>query len=169
MRKTLKIRSRTIPIIWLLIAIIITTTVVSALVIFGTMQIGYTITAETPALTPSTVNLDLGSIPSGSSGTKDFTKVATLSLPVSYEITFTLDLATTEHFSIFTVCITLWKSGETSYSAQILLYNDPSYPNTDSRTLDAGTYEVDVNIVYTAKSVTTTTGNVKIDISYPAG
>jgi hypothetical protein len=143
---------------------------VAASTIFGVIQIGYKITptpAEAPTFSPETLNLDLGTIPTGSSGEVDFGKVATLYLPVSYEITFTLDLATTDDFTTFDATIIIYEEGETYASYWIYLENNELF-NSDSEVMDAGTYDVQVEITYTATSVTTeTTGTVKINVSYP--
>jgi hypothetical protein len=169
MKKALKIGGRTIS-VWLLIAIVVAAVVASASVIIATIQIGYKITpsgGSAPTMTPSTLNLNLGTIPSGSSGTKDFGKVATLNLPVGYEITFTFDLSTTEDFSTFDVHIYIYKTGETMYTYYLYLFKSDIF-NRASVVMDAGTYDVQVKITYTAASATAEkTGNVKINVSYP--
>lgn len=118
MRKTVKIRSREISVkllVALIVGLLLTTSVVVALVSIGKIKFGYEITPTTPqapTLTPSTINLDLGSIPSGSSGDIDFGKVATIELPVGYEITVALDTTTVSDFSSFDVDIYLYETGE---------------------------------------------------------
>ena len=175
MRKTINICGKALS-VKLMVAVILVcslllTGVVIALVSIGVIQIGYEITPVTtevaPTFTPSPLSLDLGSILSGSSGTKEFSKVATLTLPSSWEITFTLDLDTVGDFSDITVHVYLYKPGETYYSYSFYFY-DTTYWNYDSSTVDAGTYDVTVTIDYTAETVTTaTSGTAQIDISYP--
>ena len=169
MKLSIKIGSKTIP-LWLLLAVCLGVTVFAASVMFGVVDIGYKITPtseDAPTMTPSPLSLDLGSIPSGSSGTPEFSNVATLTLPVSYEITFTLDLTTIGDFTTFNVNVRLYVPGETIYSYWFSLY-DMEYLNDASEIVDAGTYEVHVEVTYTAVSVTAETiGTVKIDVSYP--
>ena len=118
-------------------------------------------------MTPNPLSLDLGSIPSGSSGTVDFGKVATLDLPAGYEITCTLDTATVPDFSTFEVHVYLYKSGESYWTYSFWFFESP-YANYDSKIVEAGTYDVSVKIEYTAVSVTSeTTGTAKIDVSFP--
>lgn len=169
MKNVLKIGTRTIP-VWLLITVVVIAAAAAASVIIGTTYVGYKITpsaAEAPAMTPETLNLDLGSIPSGSSENKDFGKAAALNLPAGYEITFTLNLATAGDFTTFDVDIIIYKTGETVASYWLYLYNNELF-YYDSRIMDAGAYDVQVKVTYTAVSVSTeTTGNVEINISYP--
>ena len=156
--------------LWLLLVAVSVAAVFAVSVIFGVVDIGYKITPtgeDAPTMNPSTLSLDLGTIPSGSSGTVDFGKVATLDLPVGYEITFTLDLTTTEDFNTFDVNIFLYVPGETVASDWIYLKNSQLW-NSDSEIVDTGSYDVQVEITYTANSVTAETiGTVKIDVSFP--
>ena len=156
--------------LWLLLIVSSIVAVLAASVIFGVVDIGYRITptgSEAPSMDPNPLNLDLGTIPSGSSGIKDFEKVATLNLPVGYEITFTLDLATTGDFSTFDVNINIYEP-EVAMASLYLYLQNIEYWNSDSGILDAGTYDVHVKITYTADSVSEeTTGTVKIDVSFP--
>ena len=169
MRKTVKIGSRTLP-VWLLIAIIVGVAIVTASVIIGTTRIGYIITPTPPAaptFSPNPLSLDLGTLPSGSSGTIDFGKKATLDLPAGYEITFTLDLTTTGDFTTFGVDITIYETGSSYASYWIYLYDYEPF-NYDSEIISSGTYDVQIEVEYTAMSVTyETTGTVDIDVSYP--
>ena len=170
-RKTVKIRGREIPLLVLVVLVILLVVgIVAALVQIGVIRIGYKITpaaAEAPTMSPSTLNLDLGTIPSGSSDSKDFGKVATLTLPVGYEITFTLDQASAANFPTFNVGIAIYKPGDTYTSYVLTLLNSDLF-NTDSQILPAGDYNVHVSVDYTAKSVTTeTTGTVLVSVSYP--
>ena len=171
MRKTLKIRGRDVS-VKLLAALIVCSLigVTAALASIGTIQIGYTITptaADAPTMTSNPLSLDLGSIPSGSSGTKEFSKVADLTLPAGYEITFTLDMDSASDFSTFDVYVYLYESGETYFSHSFLLLKT-TYWNSDSEVVSTGTYDVTVKITYTAETVTTTSsGTVTIDVSYP--
>jgi len=169
-KKAYKGRSKIIP-IWSLIAVAAAISIAAASAIFGSIEIGYRITpsgANAPAMTPSTLNLDLGAVPSGSSGTKDFGKVATLSLPVGYEVTFTLDLASQGDFPNNTyVKIIFYKAGETNVYDWIYLNNFAPH-NTGSKILEAGSYDVAVILTYSVKSVTVETpGAIKIYLSYP--
>jgi len=141
--------------------------IVYALTHIGFINVGYKITptAQPPTMTPSTVSLDLGTIPSGSSGTKDFGKVATLNLPAGYEITFTLDLDSASNFPTFDVTIEIYKEG--TRVDTVYLKNDPIFYE-DSANLAAGTYDIYISVEYQATSVTTdTSGTVTINISYP--
>ena len=169
MKRSIKIGSRTLP-VWLFAAILVIAAVVAASVIFAAVHIGYRITpgvTEPPSMTPNPLNLDLGDIPSGSSGSREFIDAAVLDLTVSYEITFTLDLTTVGDFDTFTVSIYLYVQGETVYTYFFYLENI-EYWNYSSKIVDTGTYDVRVEISYTAVSVTSeTTGSVKVDVSYP--
>ena len=123
-----------------------------ALTQIGIIQMPYTITPSTsqaPSMNPSSVSLDLGDIPAKSAGTKEFQNVATLTLPYSYEITFTLDLNGLEGFSDISVRVYLYKPGSTYYSYSFLLM-DSEYFNSESKIVDAGSYEVWVEVEYTA-------------------
>jgi hypothetical protein len=175
MKKTFKIGSRAVSVkllaAVLILCSIMTGGIVVALMSIGAIQIGYKITpttTETPTLTPSTIRLDLGSIPSGSSGSKDFGKVATLYLPVGYEITVTLENEF-DAFQGMNVHVYLYEIGATYWSYSFYVWMSEYGYNTDSQIVDAGTYDVYVTIdQYSAKSVTSEiTGTVEIDISYP--
>ena len=169
MKRLIRIGSRTVP-LWLLLAAVSIAAVFAASVLFGVVDIGYKITPtseEAPTMTPSPLSLDLGTIPSGSSDVVEFTNVATLDLPVGYEITFTLDLATTGDFTTFDVHVYLYRPGET-VSAYFFFLQNSDYWNDASEVVEAGTYDVHVEITYTADSVTEeTTGTVKIEVSFP--
>jgi hypothetical protein len=152
----------------ILVCLFVVIGVIYALTSIGIIKIGYKITpssTQAPTMTPNPINLDLGTIPSGSSGPKDFGKVGTLSLPVSYEITFTLDTSSASDFAYFTVYIYLYPSGSSYYSYSFLLTK--SYPS-DYETVSAGNYDIQVKIDYQAVSVTSDkTGTVNISVSYP--
>jgi len=170
LRETVRIRGKEVSlklILALIIVLFLATGIVLALVSIGTVQIGYEITPmpSPPTISPNPISLDLGSIPSGSSGIKDFGTVATLEVPAGYEITFTLDTSTISDFTEFYVNIQLYKPGVGSY----LIDLSEEFPS-ESRLVYAGTYEVKVYVTYTAKNVTTaTSGAVIIDISYQGG
>jgi hypothetical protein len=116
-------------------------------------------------MTSSTVSLNLGEIPSGSSGEKDFGKVATLYLPYSCKITFTLDRESASDFLTFEVTIEIYKEGK--YVDELFIYKSYWF-NEDSIELEAGTYDIYVSVKYEAVSVTTdTVGTVTITVSYP--
>ena len=118
-------------------------------------------------MTPDPLSLDLGTIPSGSSGDVDFGKVATLDLPAGYEVTFTLDLTTTADFGTFNVAVDIYEHGAVIPTYWIYLQNNEFW-NSESQILSAGSYDVQVSISYTATSVAVeTTGTVKVDVSYP--
>ncbi len=169
MRRSIKIGSKTVP-LWLLFIVSLVVTVCAASVIFGVVNIGYRITPttpEAPTMSPDPLNLDLGDIPSGTSDVKDFGKVATLTLPAGYEVTFTLDLATSGDFTTFDVWIHVYEAGADGVPTAALLKNQELW-NSESLVLAAGVYDVQVKISYTAVSVTSeTTGSVLIDVSYP--
>ena len=174
MNGTIRIGAKKISmklIVALIIGLIATVGVVIALVSIGTVNIGYVIspsTGQTPTLTPSVINLDLGTIPSGSSGSKDFGKVATLYLPVAYEITVTLENEF-DAFDGMNVHVYLYEQGSSTWSYSFYVWMSNYGGNTASQIVDAGTYDVYVTIdQYTAKSVTSEiSGTVQITISYP--
>ena len=171
MRKTVRIRGRDIPVVLLVIVIVCSGIgVTAALMSIGVIQVGYKITptgAEAPTMTPGTLSLDLGSIPSGSSGIKEFSKVATLDLPVAYEITFTLDTTTVSNFNTFDVAVDLYDASTGYWEYSFYFYGTKLW-NYDSEIVEAGTYDLTVKVEYTAVSVTSeTTGTVLIDVSYP--
>ena len=123
-----------------------------ALTQIGIIHIPYTITPSTPeapSMNPSSVSLDLGDIPAKSAGTKEFENVATLTLPYSYEINFTLDLNGLEGFSDIDVWVYLYEPGSTVYKYSFYLMDSP-YFNSCSQVVDAGSYEVWVKVQYTA-------------------
>jgi len=152
----------------ILVCLFVVGGIVYALTSIGFIKIGYKITpssTQAPTMTPNPINLDLGTIPSGSSGTKDFGKVGTLSLPVGYQITFTLDTSSASDFAAFSVYIYLYPSGSSYYTYSFLLTK--SYPS-DYRTVSAGNYDIQVKVDYMAVSVTSDrTGTVSISVSYP--
>ena len=142
--------------------------VVSALIQIGSINVGYKITPiQPPTMTPSTVSLNLGDIPSGSSGEKDFGKVATLYLPSACKVTFTLDRESASDFSKFEVTIKIFKKGEELPTTSVYLSNT-YWDYESSKEIDAGTYDIYISVKYKATSVATeTTGTVTITISYP--
>jgi len=145
--------------------IISMTSIVYALTQIGFINVGYKITptAQPPTMTPSSVSLDLGTIPSGSSGAKDFGKVATLNLPAGYEITFTLDRDSASDFPTFDVTIEIYEGGTRVATVYLHLYDYERSVN-----LAAGTYDIYISVEYQAVSVTAdTSGTVTINISYP--
>jgi hypothetical protein len=152
----------------ILVCLFVVGGIVYALTSIGFIKIGYKITpssTQAPTMTPNPINLDLGTIPSGSSGTKDFGKVGTLSLPVGYQITFTLDTSSASDFAAFSVYIYLYPSGSSYYTYSFLLTK--SYPS-DYETVSAGNYDIQVKVDYMAVSVTSDrTGTVSISVSYP--
>jgi len=169
MRKHITLRGREVPIALLVILVVsLAVTVVAALMSFGLIQIGYKITpsgAEAPTLTPSPLSLDFGEIPSGSSGTRDFGKVATLVAPVGYKITFSLDVSSAQHFTTFDVHMIAYEQGETVGSYWWIFHKGLiSYAYN---VVEAGTYDIQVEVTYSAITVTSETpGTVKIDASY---
>ncbi len=157
---------KTLAIVLISITITAITGIIYALTTIGVVEFGYKITpsAQPPTMIPSTVNLDLGDIPSGSSGTKDFGKVATLNLPLGYEINFTLDRNSAIHFPTFDVTINIYKEGV--FQGFLLLKNNDIF-YCGSIILDAGTYDVYMSVKYTAASVASeTTGTIIINVSY---
>ncbi len=132
---------------------------------FGRIEISYEVTpaVEAPSLSPNPIVLDLGSIPSGSTGSKDFGVVGVLSLPAGYEITFSLDTSCAEDFESLAVHIHLYEKDKYVDYAHLTL----SFPN-DSVTLNAGDYDLSVKIEYTAKSVASArTGAIIINVLWP--
>ncbi len=142
--------------------------IVAALISFGAIQIGYRITPSTqqPTLTPNPIQVSLGDIVSGSTGSKDFGKVGTMSLPTGYSITAELDTSTIQnHFSTFYLYIDIYKAGSSTYVGSFYLSLSWS---SDSETLDAGSYDLYLKVYYTAKSVSSTTsGTATITLKYP--
>jgi len=157
--------SRTYIIILALIAAFIVGTV-SALTLIGKIQFGYKITPSEqtgPTLNPNTISLNLGTIPAKSSGQITFQNVATLSLPYSYEVNFTLNLNTVNDFSTFEVAVYLYKQGETYPSYSFWLHK--LYMKSDSQVVEAGNYSVWVKVTYTAMETTVEkTGTVEINV-----
>jgi len=173
MRKTVKIGKIEVSIKLLIVLAVCLFLVTGAVVAFtsiGVINIQYTITpqSQAPTLTPSTINLDLGSIPSGSSGSKNFGKVATLDLPVSYEINVTLENEF-DAFQGMNVHVYLYETGATTWSYSFYVWMSTLGCNSESQIVDAGTYDVYVTVdQYSAKSVTSEiTGTIQIDISFP--
>ena len=171
MRRNVRIRGRAVPVLLLVTVIVCSGVgVTAALMSMGVIQLGYRITstsAEAPTMMPSPLSLDLGSIPSGSSGIKEFSDVATVTLPVGYELTFTLDTTTITDFTAFDVVVEFWRPGDL-LPAHLFHLSEKSYWNEASDIVDAGTYNVAVKVEYTAVIVTSeTTGTVTIDVSYP--
>ena len=122
--------------------------IVFAAVNFGCIEISYEVTpaVEAPSLSPNPIVLDLGSIPSGSTGSRDFGVVSVLSLPAGYEITFSLDTSCAEDFESLAVHIYLYENSKYVDYAYLTL----SFPN-DSIMLNAGDYDLSVKIEYTVK------------------
>lgn len=150
-----------------LVAIIITSAigVVVAATTLGLINIRYRIT-QPPALMPSTINLDLGDIPSGSTGDISFGKVATLNLTASYKITFTLDPATLRDFDGFEVWVDLYEHGGTKAIYSFYIRKD-TIGYEDSKVVNAGAYEVHIRVKYTAAVVSAERmGNIRISVSY---
>ena len=147
--------------------VIVAIGVVYALAEIGFINISYRIvpTTQPPTMNPSSVSLDLGEIPSGSFGTKDFGKVATLNLPANYEITFILDTETVKDFVRFTVYIKIYEGTDLIHT--VTLYDYEPW-NEESVELEAGTYDIYVSVEYEASSVTgEKTGAVLVTIYYP--
>jgi hypothetical protein len=171
-RRTIKIGSRDVSVKLLAVLIaslFLITGVVIALTSIGTINIGYQIIlpTEAPTLTPDTISLDLGSLYSGSSGNKDFGKVATLDVPEQCEITVTLE-NDFDAFQGMNVNVHLYKSGETIWSYEFYIWMSNYGDNSKTKTVDAGTYDVHVKISqYQCEFLLTQKmGTVQIDISY---
>jgi len=165
--KYITIGKKTIP-VWILLAIGILTGVVIALTVFGTMQISYRIVPSTqaPSLNPNPISVNLGDIVSGSTGSKDFGKVGTMSLPTGYSITAEIDVSSVQNdFSSFYLYIDVYEAGTTNYVGDFYL---SLYITSDSLTLDPGDYDLYLRVYYTANSVfTTVSGTVTITFKYP--
>ena len=146
----------------------ILTGVVIALTVFGTMQISYRIVPSTqaPSLNPNPISVNLGDIVSGSTGSKDFGKVGTMSLPTGYSITAEIDVSSVQNdFSSFYLYINVYEAGTTNYVGDFYL---SLYTTSDSLTLDPGDYDLYLRVYYTANSVSTTvSGTVTITFKYP--
>jgi len=140
--------------------------IVVALRSFGAIQIGYNVVPSTqaPTLNPNPIQVSLGDVVSGSTGSKDFGKVGTLSLPTGYAITFELDTSTVkDHFDSFTAYIHVYRDGSLVGSFSLSL-TSPSY----SVTLDPGSYDLHLKVSYTAKSVSfAVSGTATITLKYP--
>ena len=105
--KYVTVGKKTIP-VWILLVIGILTGVVIALTVFGTMQISYRIVPSTqaPSLNPNPISVNLGDIVSGSTGSRDFGKVGTMSLPTGHSITAEIDISSVQDdlaLSIYTL------------------------------------------------------------------
>jgi len=165
--KYIAIGKKTIP-VWILLVIGILTGVVIALTVFGTMQISYRIVPSTqaPSLNPNPISVNLGDIVSGSTGSKDFGKVGTMSLPTGYSITAEIDVSSVQNdFSSFYLYIDVYEAGTTNYVGDFYL---SLYTTSDSLTLDPGDYDLYLKVYYTANSVSTTvSGTVTITFKYP--
>ena len=165
--KYIAIGKKTIP-VWILLVIGILTGVVIALTVFGTMQISYRIVPSTqaPSLNPNPISVNLGDIVSGSTGSKDFGKVGTMSLPTGYSITAEIDVSSVQNdFSSFYLYIDVYEAGTTNYVGDFYL---SLYTTSDSLTLDPGDYDLYLRVYYTANSVSTTvSGAVTITFKYP--
>lgn len=100
---------------------------------------------------------------SGSTGSKDFGKVGTMTLPVSYEITFELDTSTIKnHFDSFIVYVYVYEGGSQVDSCDLSL-TIPSH----SITLGAGSYDIYLKVSYTAKTVSSAvSGTAAITLKY---
>lgn len=112
----------------------------------GEVRVGYEV-APPPSMEPPVVELDLGRLPSGSSGSKDFGTVATLTVPARYAVGFELE-APAEDFEELAVGIEL--CGERGCHRLVLTLASPS----GSVVLDEGTYGLAVEVSYVARSVT---------------
>ena len=165
--KYITVGKKTIP-VWILLGIGILTGVVIALTVFGTMQISYRIVPSTqaPSLNPNPISVNLGDIVSGSTGSKDFGKVGTMSLPTGYSITAEIDVSSVQDdFSSFYLYIDVYEAGTTNYVGDFYL---SLYTTSDSLTLDPGDYDLYLKVYYTANSVSTTvSGTVTITFKYP--
>ena len=165
--KYIAIGKKTIP-VWILLVIGILTGVVIALTVFGTMQISYRIVPSTqaPSLNPNPISVNLGDIVSGSTESKDFGKVGTMSLPTGYSITAEIDISSVQNdFSSFYLYIDVYEAGTTNYVGNFYL---SLYTTSDSLTLGPGDYDLYLRVYYTANSVSTTvSGTVTITFKYP--
>ena len=140
---------------------------VLALQMFGQINISYVIqpTSQSPTLTPNPIQLDLGTINSGATGTKDFGYVGEMTLPDNYEVTFELDSTSIQDFTDFTVKIEVREYSTGEYVTTLYLYD--WYPS-DSYTFNEGVYNLYITVDYTAESVTSTTsGTINISVSFP--
>ncbi|MEM2536873.1 MAG: hypothetical protein QXK29_01850 [Candidatus Bathyarchaeia archaeon] len=153
---------------WVIIVVCLLIGIVVALTSFGTIQIGYRIapSMQPPTLTPNPIQVNLGDIVSGSTGSKDFGKVGTMSLPTGYSITAELDVSTIQnHFSTFYLYIDIYKAGTNTYVGSFYLSLTWI---SDSETLDSGSYDLYLKVYYTAKSVlSTVSGTATITLKYP--
>ena len=165
--KYIAVGKKTIP-VWILLVIGILTGVVIAFTVFGTMQISYRIVPSTqaPSLNPNPISVNLGDIVSGSTGSKDFGKVGTMSLPTGYSITAEIDVSSVQDdFSSFYLYIDVYEAGTTNYVGDFYL---SLYTTSDSLTLNPGDYDLYLRVYYTANSVSTTvSGTVTITFKYP--
>ena len=165
--KYITIGGKGIP-LWVLLVAGALVGVVIALVAFGTMQIGYKVVPSTqaPSLSPNPISVTLGDIVSGSTGSKDFGKVGTISLPTGYSITAELDSSTImSHFSTFYLYIDVYEADTTNWVGDFYL---SLYLPSDSLTLDPGDYDLYLRVYYTAESVSSTvSGTATITFNYP--
>jgi type 1 fimbria pilin len=152
--------------LWVILIICFMVGVVVAITAFGIIQISYRVVPSTqaPILSPNPISVSLGDIVSGSTGSNDFGKVGTMSLPTGYSITAELDTSTIQnHFSSFYLYIDVYKGG--SYVGDFYLSLTWT---SDSLTLDSGNYDLYLKVYYTAKSVSSTvSGTATITFKYP--
>jgi len=147
-----------------LLAAALTVGVVYAAMQVGWVKLGYKV-AGPPSLSPSEVALDLGTIPSGASGVRDFGEVAKLDLPAEYELKFSLDLESVKSFEKLTVTVEIYDEGGTQV-ALLTLSDDPQACEA-SVELQAGTYSLHLEVEYQAQYVSEeVTGTVVIYVSY---
>ncbi len=152
--------------VWAAILLVaaLTVGVVYAATQVGWVKLGYKV-AGPPSMSPGEVALDLGTIPSGASGVRDFGKVAELDLPAEYELKFSLDLESVEGFEKLTVTVEIYDEGG-SQVALLTLSNDPQACEA-SVELQAGTYTLHLKVEYQAQYVSEeVTGKVIIYVSY---
>ena len=136
----------------------------AAAVKLGRLQVHYEVTPapQPPSLSPSVVQLDLGSIPSGSTGSRDFGEVGVLELPVETDVAFTLDTSTAKDFETLAIEVSLYMDGARVATANLNL----EAPSTTLH-LDAGTYRLRVEVEYKAVSVAEArSGYITVEVSW---
>lgn len=143
--------------------------VVAGATMVGVINISYIIeptTSEAVTLNPNTVSLELGTIPSDSVGEIDFGNCCRLSLSAGYRLKFELVESTLNDFSYVDVCIRIYEAGTTNEVGYVPLFQR-DWMLVSYETLDAGDYDLHIEVEYQATHVTeTTTGEVEISISY---
>lgn len=166
MKKSIRIGKKTVS-IWILTVVLAFIAGIVAASIIARIDISYIIKpfiepeiSESLSFEPNPLDLDLGTITAVLEDWKKFDAVSTLTIPETYEITATLDSSTTSDFDYLVV--KFWfNSQEIDYTTTVLVSKSDF---SETASLYAGTYDVDVAVTYRAKNVTST-GTIVVTLS----